>query len=89
MHVSNSLRRHACALLLGGLAAFAAQAVVQWREAGGTLHDLMCTATHFVARAVAHAVGRHLAEAPIDRVLLSGGGTRNVLLWGLLARHWA
>src|SRR5205085_3493290 len=50
---------------------------------GGNLHDLLCTATHFAARAIADSVKRFLPAAP-DRVLVSGGGTRNGLLWRLL-----
>ena len=52
------------------------------------LHDVLCTATHFVARAIAQAVERFIAK-PAQRVLLSGGGVRNGLLWGLLEQHFA
>ena len=51
------------------------------------LYDLLCTATHFVARGVAAALRRFLPrERRLDRILLSGGGTRNGLLWALLAQ---
>lgn len=64
---------------------FAAAAVQQIRQLSGSLHDLLCTATHFVARGIAMAVRRFLPSSPrIDRVLLSGGGVRNGLLWRLL-----
>jgi anhydro-N-acetylmuramic acid kinase len=64
---------------------FATAAVQQVRQAGGSLHDLLCTATHFVARGITTAVRRFLPSEPrIDRVLLSGGGVRNGLLWRLL-----
>jgi anhydro-N-acetylmuramic acid kinase len=66
---------------------FAAQAIVQTRQLGGSLHDLLCTATWFVAQAVVLSVRRFLAPRPIDRVLLSGGGTRNGLLWHLLEQQ--
>src|SRR5262249_54441404 len=67
--------------------AFAAQAVQEARELGAGPHDLLCTATHFVARAVEAAVRRFLPrERPPDRVLLSGGGTRNGLVWALLGQ---
>jgi anhydro-N-acetylmuramic acid kinase len=67
---------------------FAAQAVIQARQLQGTLHDLLCTATHFVAQSVARSVERFLpAGARVDRVLLSGGGSRNGLLWRLLAEQ--
>ena len=52
------------------------------------LHDVLCTATHFVARALGEAVQRFVAKAP-QRVLLSGGGVRNGLLWRLLEQHLA
>jgi anhydro-N-acetylmuramic acid kinase len=64
---------------------FAAAAVQQVRQLNGSLHDLLCTATHFVARGITTAVRRFLPSEPrIDRVLLSGGGVRNGLLWRLL-----
>jgi anhydro-N-acetylmuramic acid kinase len=64
---------------------FAAAAVQQVRQLGGSLHDLLCTATHFVARGITSAVRRFLPSGSrIDRVLLSGGGVRNGLLWRLL-----
>lgn len=64
---------------------FAAAAVQQARQFGSSLHDLLCTATHFVARGITTAVRRFLPSASrIDRVLLSGGGVRNGLLWRLL-----
>ncbi len=65
--------------------AFVAKAVEQAREQGGSPLDLLCTATHFVARAVTRALARLLpAGRRPDRVLLSGGGVRNGLLWRLL-----
>lgn len=64
---------------------FAAAAVAQVRQLGGSLHDLLCTATHFVARGITAAIGRFLPTGQrVDRVLLSGGGVRNGLLWRLL-----
>ncbi len=64
---------------------FAAAAVQQVRQAGGSLHDLLCTATHFVARGIITAVERFLPPGrSIHRILLSGGGVRNGLLWHLL-----
>jgi anhydro-N-acetylmuramic acid kinase len=63
--------------------AFADEAVRAARECGGGLHDLLCTATHFVARVAAGAV-RRFAPA---RVLLGGGGVRNGLLWRLLEQQ--
>lgn len=64
---------------------FATAAVQQVRQAGGSLHDLLCTATHFVARGITTAIRRFLPSSQrIDRILLSGGGVRNGLLWRLL-----
>ncbi len=69
---------------------FAAQALEQLRQHGGGPHDLLCTATHFVARAILAAIRRFLAVGlPIDRVLLSGGGVRNGFLWHLLEQQFA
>jgi anhydro-N-acetylmuramic acid kinase len=64
--------------------AFAARAAQQARELGAGPHDLLCSATHFVARAAAGAARRLLPGARFDRVLVSGGGARNGLLWRLL-----
>src|SRR5581483_160775 len=69
---------------------FVAQAVQTARSMNGSLHDVLCTATHFVARTIADALRRFLPESqPPQRVLLSGGGTRNGLLWRLLEQHLA
>jgi anhydro-N-acetylmuramic acid kinase len=66
---------------------FVSQAVQQARQHGGNLHDLLCTATHFVARGITAAVRRHLPVERVERVLLSGGGVRNGLLWHLLEQQ--
>jgi anhydro-N-acetylmuramic acid kinase len=67
---------------------FAVQAVQQARQHGWGLHDLLCTATHFVARGIGTSLRRYLpAGKPLDRVLLSGGGVRNGLLWHLLEQQ--
>jgi anhydro-N-acetylmuramic acid kinase len=67
---------------------FAAQAVHQARQQNWGLHDLLCTATHFVARGITDALHRFLPDGrPPQRVLLSGGGVRNGLLWHLLAQQ--
>jgi anhydro-N-acetylmuramic acid kinase len=64
---------------------FAALAVRQVQEHGGSLHDVLCTATHFVARSLTGAVSRFV-PARFDRVLLSGGGVRNGLLLALIEK---
>jgi len=65
---------------------FLEHAVELAKAEGGNLHDLLCTATHFTARAIAESVQRWLPAAP-DRVLVSGGGARNGLLWRLLEQQ--
>ena len=67
---------------------FVRVAVEQARQMNWSLHDLLCTATHFVARAITGAVRRLVSEVPA-RVLLSGGGVRNGLLWHLLEQGLA
>jgi anhydro-N-acetylmuramic acid kinase len=68
---------------------FAIAAVHQIRQYEGGLHDLLCTATHFVARCISLAYKRFLpSQAKVDEVLLSGGGTRNGFLWHLLEQQF-
>lgn len=67
---------------------FAAQIVQQAKNKEWVLHDVLCTAAHFVARSVADAVQRFLPAVPKStRVYLSGGGVRNGLLWHLLEQQ--
>jgi anhydro-N-acetylmuramic acid kinase len=67
---------------------FVAQAVQQARQLNGGLHDLLCTATHLAARGVTAALKRFLpSEKKVDRVLVSGGGGRNGLLWRLIEQQ--
>ncbi len=67
---------------------FAQQAVQQARQRQWGLHDLLCTATHFVAHGISGALRRFLPNGNLPaRVLLSGGGTRNGLLWHLLEQQ--
>jgi anhydro-N-acetylmuramic acid kinase len=67
---------------------FVVQAVQLARQMNWSLHDLLCTATHFVARGITGAVRRFLPPGrPPQRVLLSGGGVRNGLLLHLLAQQ--
>lgn len=67
---------------------FIAQAVALARARGRNLHDILCTATHFVARSVVDAIQRHLPESP-GSVLVSGGGVRNGFLWNLIEQGLA
>jgi anhydro-N-acetylmuramic acid kinase len=69
-------------------AEFTQQAVQLSQQMGYSLHDLLCTATHFVARGLADALRRFLPEGRIpQRILVSGGGVRNGLLWHLLEQQ--
>jgi anhydro-N-acetylmuramic acid kinase len=69
---------------------FAEQALQQARQHQARLHDLLCTAAHFVARNITTSLRRYLPPEPgIHRVLLSGGGVRNGLLWHLLEQQLA
>jgi anhydro-N-acetylmuramic acid kinase len=68
---------------------FAAEAFRQARQTDAGPHDLLCTATHFVARVITTAVERFgPPDRPPQRVLLSGGGVRNGFLWRLLEQHF-
>jgi anhydro-N-acetylmuramic acid kinase len=67
---------------------FVLQAIELVHQIGGSLHDLLCTATHFVAQSITDSLHRFLFEVQTpDRVLLSGGGVRNGLLWHLLEQR--
>jgi anhydro-N-acetylmuramic acid kinase len=65
---------------------FLQQAVQLARAQEHNLHDLLCTATHFIARAIVQAVQSFVPGTP-TRILLSGGGVRNGLLWRLLEQQ--
>jgi anhydro-N-acetylmuramic acid kinase len=65
---------------------FASQAVQQAKELQGGLHDVLCTATHFVVHCVGQALERWTPQLP-QRILLSGGSVRNGLLWKLLEQR--
>jgi len=67
---------------------FIDQAVNAAKQSGRSLHDLLCTATHFVARSLVEALRRFVPWTPA-RVLLSGGGARNGFLWRLLEQQLA
>ena len=50
-------------------------------EAGWSIRDLLCTATHFVAEAVSSSIRRRLPEdLPLDRIVVTGGGQHNGML---------
>lgn len=63
--------------------AFITQAVSLAKARERSLHDVLCTATHFVARSIVDAISKHTPVRP-SRVLVSGGGVRNGFLWNLI-----
>lgn len=65
---------------------FVAKALELTKQQNGSLHDLLCTANHFVAQSIVQAVRRYI-PGTVDRVILSGGGVRNGLLWRLLEQN--
>ena len=75
-------------LLLEWMSALPHAVWQQHAPAPWTVRDLLCTATHFIAEAVARAVGTWLpAKPPLGEILLSGGGVRNGFLLGEIARR--
>ena len=66
---------------------FIAQAVQQARRENWSLHDVMCTATHLVARGLVASLRRFLPAEMPARLLLSGGAARNGFLWHLLEQQ--
>ena len=57
------------------------------RQLNAGLPDLLCTATHLVARAIGEAAKRWLPVLPgLRQDLVTGGGVRNGFLWQLMAR---
>lgn len=65
---------------------FLNRTIEQAKRIGGTLHDVLCTMTHFIARAIVHSLQEYL-PTPAARILVSGGGARNGFLWHLLAQR--
>jgi anhydro-N-acetylmuramic acid kinase len=76
---------------------FAQSTVAMARQHKWASYDLLCTANHFVAWAIADSIRRwHSKNVTrpaedgrfIDRLLLSGPGVRNGLLWRLLQEQF-
>lgn len=67
--------------------AFIAQGVALARSLERGLHDVLCTATHFVAAAIAQAIESFVPVRPA-RVILSGGAVKNGLLLRLLEQQF-
>ena len=65
---------------------FIDQALELARQNQWSLHDILCTANHFVAQGILQALERFVPR-PVTRILLSGGGVRNGLLWRLLEQN--
>jgi anhydro-N-acetylmuramic acid kinase len=66
------------------------QALEHVRDTGAAHVDALCTATHFVAHSIAQSLRKFLFDHEMpDRLLVSGGGTRNGLLWRLLEQQLA
>ena len=60
---------------------FLVEAMQQAVQQGWSIRDLLCTATHFIAEALHHAVDRCLPRGtPIDEIVVGGGGQNNGLL---------
>jgi anhydro-N-acetylmuramic acid kinase len=68
---------------------FAAEAVRQTLQMNASLHDLLCTSTHFVARGITTAVERFQSpDQRPERIFVSGSGVRNGFLWRLLEQQF-
>jgi anhydro-N-acetylmuramic acid kinase len=69
--------------------AFVAAAFESARERNASLADLLCTATHFLARCVGGGIRRFVPASGRPRGLfVSGGGIRNGFLWQLLQQQF-
>ncbi len=55
-------------------------AVAMAVERGWSVHDMLCSASHFVAESAARALGRLVRETEPTEVILSGGGLANGLI---------
>jgi anhydro-N-acetylmuramic acid kinase len=66
---------------------FLAQGLQTARQSSASLHDLLCTATQFVARAIALSIRRFLPDIQPPRVIVSGGGVKNGFLLHLLQQQ--
>lgn len=59
------------------------------RQSGASLADLLCSATHLIARSIGESVRRWIADSVGTRqILISGGGVRNGFLWQLVAQQF-
>lgn len=68
---------------------FALAAMEAARERNLCLADLLCTATHFVARAIGAGIRQFLPTTSRPRgIHVSGGGVRNGFLWQLIQQQF-
>jgi anhydro-N-acetylmuramic acid kinase len=58
------------------------------RQLGAGLPDLLCTATHLIAKAIGDAFRAWLPAAAPRQILVSGGGVRNGFLWQLVSQQF-
>jgi anhydro-N-acetylmuramic acid kinase len=59
------------------------------RQLSAGLPDLLCTATHFAARAIGDAAKQAWpATSAARKVIVTGGGVRNGFLWQLVAQQF-
>jgi anhydro-N-acetylmuramic acid kinase len=66
---------------------FIREAIRQAQQSQITVHDLLCSAAHFVARTIGDGLDRFLLRGrSAQRILLSGGGTRNGFLLHLITQ---
>ena len=69
---------------------FQTDAFEQTRELGGSLNDLLCSASHYVADMIGTGVRAWLPAGDQTRqVYVSGGGVRNGFLWKLVAGQFS
>lgn len=68
---------------------FIALVLQEARQKNWPLQDLMCTATHLIARGLLASLRRFLPAETPAKVFLSGGGARNGFLWHLLEQQLA
>jgi anhydro-N-acetylmuramic acid kinase len=67
---------------------FIQQAIRQAGQINATLQDLLCTMSHFLVQTLVQSCHRWLPETLNERpVWLSGGGTRNGLMWRLIEQY--
>lgn len=69
---------------------FARNTIALAKQKNWASFDVLCTANHLVAWAVADSARRCVPElSHVDRLLLTGAGVRNGLLWRLLEEHFS